>query len=50
MAKYKVKNLKKRLKFLSKLFAENGRGKIFSNDSSFLSNLKNTKGSTTPTI
>ena len=34
------KFLKQTLKFLSKYFAENGKEKLFPNDSSFLSNLK----------
>ena len=34
---------KKHLKFLSKHFAENGKEKLFPNDSSFLNNLKNAK-------
>ena len=34
---------KTHLKFLSKHFAENGKEKLFLNDSSFLNNLKNAK-------
>ena len=36
----------KHLKFLSKHFAENVKEKLFPNDSSFLSNLKNAKTNT----
>ena len=35
--------LNKHLKFLSRQFAENGKEKLFPNDSSFLKNLKNAK-------
>ena len=48
MAKFKI-NLKvfnKHLKFLLKHFAENGKEKVSPKDSSFLSNLKNTKTNT----
>ena len=41
MTKYKIRDLKEHLKFLSKHFAENGKEKLFPNDSSFLSSLKN---------
>ena len=37
------KLLNKHLKFLSRHFAENGKEKLFPNDSSFLKNLKNTR-------
>ena len=38
------------LKFLSKYFAENGKEKLFPNDSSFITNLKNEKRNTILTI
>ena len=50
MAKYKIRNLKEYFKFLSKRFAENEKEILFSNDSSFLSNLKNAKMNTILTI
>ena len=43
MRKYKVRNLKlkkKKLKFLSKSFADNGKQNFFPNNSSFLKNAK----------
>ena len=40
----------KQVKFLSKHFAENGKEKLFLNDSSFLSNLENAKTNTVLTI
>ena len=50
MARYKIINLKDHLKFLSKPFAEHTKEKLVSNDSSFLSILKNAKTNTTLTI
>ena len=44
------KFLKLTFEFLSKHFAENRKGKLFLNDSSFLSNWQNTKASTILTI
>ena len=45
----KVRSFKiKHLKFLSKLFAENGKEKLFPNDSLFISNLKNEKNENYP--
>ena len=41
---------KTHLKFLSKHFAENGKEKLFLNDSSFLNNLKNAKQNNILTI
>ena len=47
MAKYKVKNFKIfKTNILSLHLAENGKEKLFPNDSSFLSNLKNAKTNT----
>ena len=40
----------KQVKFLLKHFAENGKQKLFLNDSSFLSNLENAKTNTVLTI
>ena len=42
MRKYKVRKLKlkKKLKFLSKSFADNGKQNFFPNNSSFLKNAK----------
>ena len=42
--------LNKHLEFLSKHFAENGKEKLFLNDLSFLSSLKNDKANTILTI
>ena len=41
---------KKNLKFLSKHFVENGKKKLFPNDSSFLNNLKKCETNTILTI
>ena len=46
--KFKIK--KKKLKFLSKSFVDNGKQKLFPNNSSFLTNLKNAKTNTIMTI
>ena len=47
MAKYEVKNFKVfKTNILSSHLAENGKKKLFPNDSSFLSNLKNAKTNT----
>ena len=50
MGKYKIRNLKQIFDVLSQYFAENGKEKLFPNDSSFLSNLKNAKMNTVLTI
>ena len=51
ITKYKVRNFKIfKTNILSSHLAENGKEKVFSNDYSFLSNLKNVKTNTILTI